>query len=79
MDTTTAHTIYRNGSSAQWREVLKAQGRSLRWLAKATGTNPRTVYAYAAWSSDRAKANGRYPSDRWLDRASIALGVRVTR
>lgn len=65
-------------NTSQWRDVLISQGRSLRWLATATGTKPRTVYAYSAWSKDPALQNARRPPVEWLARVSEALGVEVT-
>lgn len=61
MDTPTART--------DWRTVLKAQGRTLRWLAIATDTKPRTVYAYSQGK--------RTPSDEWIAKARRALGAEV--
>lgn len=53
-----------------WRAVLKAQGRSLTWLAAATGRPRRTVYAY--------HQRRLPPTTEWLARVSDALGVQVT-
>lgn len=61
MDTPTA--------PSDWRTVLDAQGRSLRWLALQTDRSPRTVYAY---SQGTIKA----PAD-WLAKVSLLLGVPV--
>ena len=52
-----------------WKRVLFAQGRSLRWLANATGTNPRTVYAYSRGQLHASAA--------FLAKASEALGEEV--
>lgn len=50
-----------------WRSVLDAQGRTLTWLAKATGTPRPTVYAYSS---------GAYrPSREWLAKVAAALQV----
>ena len=52
-----------------WRTVLREQGRTLRWLAIATGKSPRTVYAYS---------QGRLPpTAEWLEAASRVLGQKV--
>ncbi len=61
MDKPTEHT--------NWRDALKAQGRTLRWLALATGKSPRTVYAYSSGQIP--------PPETWLRAASDALGVPV--
>lgn len=53
----------------EWRDILIAQGRTLRWLADATGTKPRTVYSYSQGK--------RTPPDEWLERAATALGVEA--
>lgn len=53
-----------------WRTVLREQGRTLRWLALATGRPPRTVYAY----SQRQLR----PTPEWLAKVADALGVPVT-
>ena len=55
----------------QWRTVLYAQGRTLRWLALQTGTKPRTVYAYSQGTVQ--------VSDAWLAKVSAVLGEEVTR
>lgn len=53
-----------------WKHTLREQGRTLRWLAKATGFNPRTVYAYSS---------GQLPATaEFLARASEALGEEVS-
>lgn len=52
-----------------WRAVLKAQGRTLAWLADQTGWTRRTVYAY---STGQLR-----PTTAFLDAASRALGVEV--
>lgn len=52
-----------------WRAVLKAQGRTLSWLAKATGRPRRTIYAY---SQGQLR-----PTEEWLAKVSEALGVEV--
>lgn len=52
-----------------WRTVLKEQGRSLTWLAQATGRPRRTIYAY---SQGQLR-----PTDVWLAKVSEALGVEV--
>lgn len=54
-----------------WRQVLREQGRTLAWLAKATGTNVRSVYAYSQGQNR--------PPEAWLRKASDALGEEVTR
>jgi hypothetical protein len=53
-----------------WRTTLIAQGRTLRWLALATGKSPRTVYAYSR--------GDLVPTTEWLATVSAALGVDVT-
>lgn len=63
MDTPTGPT--------DWRTVLKAQGRSIAWLADTTSRPRATVYGYAR--------GDRRPTDEWLAKASAALGVEVTR
>lgn len=55
--------------TAHWRTVLVEQGRTLRWLALATGKSPRTVYAYSQGT--------RVIPPTWLDDVSRALGVEV--
>ncbi|MGH2513042.1 MAG: helix-turn-helix domain-containing protein [Candidatus Limnocylindrales bacterium] len=50
--------------------MLKAQGRSLAWLADQTGWTRRTVYAY---STGQLR-----PTDKFLVKASAALGTPVT-
>lgn len=50
-----------------WRGELRAQGRSLRWLARATQTPEGTVYAYSIGK--------RNPPDEWLGRVADALGL----
>lgn len=52
-----------------WRTVLIAQGRTLTWLAKATGRPRRTVYAY---SQGQLR-----PTEEWLRRVSEVLGQEV--
>lgn len=58
MDTPTEHN--------DWRTVLTAQGRSLRWLADQTGKSRRTVYAYS-------RGDLTPPAD-WLRRVAQLLG-----
>lgn len=53
-----------------WRTELRAQGRTLTWLATATGRPRRTVYAY---SQGQLR-----PTEAWLARVSEVLGVTVT-
>ena len=53
---------------SQWHTELRAQGRSLRWLADQTGIARRTVYAYSTGQ--------RRPPDSWLERVAEALGLR---
>ena len=53
-----------------WKTTLIAQGRSLKWLASATSTPERTVYAYSSGQ--------RTASSTWLTKASAALGREVT-
>lgn len=62
METSTADTA--------WRTVLKAQGRSIAWLADQTQRPRRTVYAYS-----RGELT---PTREWLTAASRVLGVQVT-
>jgi hypothetical protein len=71
---TTQTTDIRN-----WRTALKYQGETLRWLAEATGTKPRTVYAYAAYAKDPSLPNARRPSDAWLARVRRVLEEEVSR
>jgi predicted transcriptional regulator len=61
MDTSTA--------PIDWRAALRDQGRTIRWLAQATGRTPRTVYAYSQGT--------RTPTADWLARVEHALGVPV--
>jgi len=49
-----------------WVAELKRQERSKTWLARATGTKPRTVYAYAY-------GEFRPPLD-WLRKVMLTLG-----
>lgn len=62
METSTADTA--------WRTVLKAQGRTIAWLADQTQRPRRTIYAYS-----RGELT---PTHEWLTAASRVLGVRVT-
>jgi hypothetical protein len=50
-----------------WRIHLREQGRSLRWLAGATGTPEGTVYAYSMGK--------RRAPDAWLEKVAVALGI----
>lgn len=59
MDTPTAHT--------DWRTTLREQGRTLRWLAIATGKSPRTVYAYSR--------GDLVPPPEWIAAAFRAMGI----
>ena len=52
-----------------WRTVLRAQGRTLRWLAIQTGKSPRTVYAYSR--------GDLVPPAEWLAAASRVLGEEL--
>jgi len=52
-----------------WRTVLRAQGRTLRWLAIQTGKSPRTVYAYSR--------GDLVPIPQWIEDASRVLGQAV--
>ncbi len=52
-----------------WRTVLKDQGRTLTWLAKATGRPRRSIYAYSQGQMR--------PTEEWLRRVSEVLGVEV--
>lgn len=61
MDTPTERTA--------WRDVLRDQGRTLRWLAIQTGKAPRTVYAYSR--------GDLVPPAEWIAAASRALGQEV--
>lgn len=56
-------------SPTDWRTILKAQGRSLAWLADTTGWTRRTVYAYSR--------GDLRPTAAFLAAASLALGVEV--
>ena len=56
-------------SPNDWRATLKAQGRSLAWLADTTGWTRRTVYAYSR--------GDLRPTAAFLARATEALGVDV--
>ena len=62
MDNSTAPTT--------WRTVLKAQGRTIAWLADQTGKPRRTVYGYSRGQLP--------PTPEWLAKASTVLGVEVT-
>lgn len=53
-----------------WRTVLKAQGRTIAWLADQTKRPRRTVYAYS-----RGELT---PTPAWLTAVSRVLGVEVT-
>lgn len=61
----TAHSAPR-----PWRTVLDEQGRTITWLARATGRPRRSIYAYA-----RGQMR---PTAEWLAAASAVLGVEVT-
>jgi hypothetical protein len=52
-----------------WKTTLIAQGRSLKWLASATSTPERTVYAYSSGQRKTPAA--------WLAKASTALGEDI--
>jgi predicted transcriptional regulator len=52
-----------------WRTVLKAQGRTIAWLADRTGRPRRTIYAYSR--------GDLRPTAEWLARAAEILGVEV--
>ena len=65
--------VHMEQSTAQnhhWKATLLAQGRSIKWLAIATGTPARTIYAYSCGQ--------RTASDAWLAKAGAALGREVT-
>lgn len=49
-----------------WRNVLRGQGRSLRWLADQTGKSRRTVYAYSR--------GDLVPPAEWVERVEALLG-----
>lgn len=61
MDTPTAQP--------DWRTVLREQGRSLTWLAAATGRPRRTVYSYHQRTLP--------PTAEWLAKVAEVLGVPV--
>lgn len=65
-------TVHMNTSTndTQWRTVLKAQGRTIAWLADQTARPRRTVYAYSR--------KDLTPTPEWLRAASRVLGVEVT-
>lgn len=65
-------TVHMEQSTEQnhWKATLIAQGRSLKWLAQATDTNVRTVYAYSRGQNKATAA--------WLAKASAALGTEVS-
>jgi hypothetical protein len=50
-----------------WRIELDEQGRTLAWLARATGTPASTVYAYSMGK--------RRAPDAWLNKVAAALGL----
>lgn len=50
-----------------WKLVLKAQGRSIGWLADATQSKRSTVYAYSC--------GARVTPDEWLTKVWTALGM----
>jgi len=52
-----------------WRTVLREQGRTLTWLAKATQRPKRAVFGYSQGSM--------VPPSGWLDRVEELLGVPV--
>lgn len=56
--------------STDWLTVLRAQGRSIAWLADTTGKPRATVYGYAR--------KDRNPTREWLAKVSQALGVEVS-
>ncbi len=53
-----------------WRTVLKAQGRTIAWLADQTKRPRRTVYGYSRGQLP--------PTAEWLSEASRVLGREVT-
>jgi len=53
-----------------WKATLLAQGRSIKWLAIATETPARTIYAY----SQRTRPT----PEPWLAKVRVALGREVT-
>lgn len=57
-------------TDTHWRAVLKAQGRTITWLAEQTGRPRRSIYGYAQGQMK--------PTREWLDAASRVLGVEVT-
>ena len=52
-----------------WKDVLRYQGRTIKWLAAQTGRSESLVYQYSRGHI--------LPSSEWLERASLALGVQV--
>jgi lambda repressor-like predicted transcriptional regulator len=55
---------------SDWRTALRAQGRTLRWLASQTGKSPRTLYAYSR--------GDLVPPAEWMAAASRVLGEDLT-
>lgn len=55
---------------SHWLTVLREQGRTITWLAKATGRPRRSIYGYR-----RGEAR---PTAEWLAKASEVLGREVT-
>jgi hypothetical protein len=54
----------------QWKTALFMQGRSLKWLAAATGYKARTVYAYSS---------GQHPATaEFLAKVAEVLGEEVS-
>lgn len=51
-----------------WRIELRAQGRTLAWLARATETPASTVYAYSMGK--------RRAPDTWLMKVADVLGLQ---
>ena len=51
-----------------WRAALRAEERSIPWLARQTARSPRTVFAYAEGL--------RRPPSSWLRAAADVLGFR---
>lgn len=49
------------------RQALTDQGRRWDWLARATGTKPRTVYSYSSGQ--------RTAPDWWVRKAREVLGI----
>lgn len=67
------NTVQTTTEPRRWYEVARAQGRSLRWLAQATGISERAIYGYSSLSAQ----NYRTAPPEWLARVAEVLGEEV--